>query len=97
MWRRLPLLGLACLLAIPLVRFAILEANEHEVDRTTATWKAREALIARAQVLSPPRRLPAPADLAYVAAGAHLHVRPEARQGDDAKVRLPAADGRSSR
>ena len=32
MWRRLPLLGLACLLAIPLVRFAILEANEREVE-----------------------------------------------------------------
>ena len=93
MWRRLPLLGLACLLAIPLVRFAILEANEREVDRTTATWKAREALIARAQVLGPAPSLPAPADLAYVAPEFTCTFSPKAAKATTPKFDCELPDG----
>ena len=41
---------LAGVLAIPPVRFVILESTTSEVDRTSAAWRAREAVIARAQV-----------------------------------------------
>jgi hypothetical protein len=43
--------SLALLLAIPPLRF-VADSFEPKVDRTTAEWKAREEIIARAQVFS---------------------------------------------
>lgn len=48
---RVFLLGVALVLSLPIVRFALDEFGpETVVDRTTAEWKAREALVARAKV-----------------------------------------------
>jgi hypothetical protein len=52
MWRQASLIALAVVLAIPPARFAFTRKTP-DVDRTTAEWKAREAVIARAQVVHP--------------------------------------------
>src|SRR5687767_435803 len=57
MTSRVSLAALAVLLALPPVR-AVMNALEPDVNRTTAAWKAREALIARARVFSPDGPVP---------------------------------------
>ena len=57
MIRRALQVGLAVVLCLPLARVISLTVGaEEEVDRTSPTWKAREALVARARVFveSPP-------------------------------------------
>ena len=93
MWRRLPLLGLAVVLAIPPVRFAVLEANEKEVDRTTAAWKAREALIARAQVVSAKPPAVSPAELAQRVSELSCTFVPKPAKATTPKFDCRLADG----
>ena len=50
MWRRIALIGLALLLAIPPVRFVVVH-RPHGIYRTSAAWDARKRLLARAKVL----------------------------------------------
>jgi hypothetical protein len=57
MTSRVALAALAVLLALPPVR-AVVNYLEPDVNRTTPAWKAREALIARAQVFSPDGPVP---------------------------------------
>lgn len=52
MWRRIALIGLALLLAIPPVRFVVVH-RPHRISRTPAAWNARKRLLARAKVLYP--------------------------------------------
>jgi hypothetical protein len=47
------LLALAVVLCLPLVRFTVLWATGHEVDRTTPHWRAREEILSRARVFLP--------------------------------------------
>jgi hypothetical protein len=51
--RRALLLSLAVVLCLPLVRFVVLRATEHDVDRTTPAWRAREEVVSRARVFLP--------------------------------------------
>jgi hypothetical protein len=51
--RRTFLAATILVLAVPPVRFVALKLCERDVDRTSPRWRAREALIARSQVLMP--------------------------------------------
>ncbi|MGE5836076.1 MAG: hypothetical protein ACM4AI_16465 [Acidobacteriota bacterium] len=51
--RRVLLLTLAVVLCVPPVRYVVLRATAHDVDRTTPAWRAREAVLAHARVFVP--------------------------------------------
>jgi hypothetical protein len=51
--RRGLLLALAVILCLPLARLVVLRATEHDVDRTTPRWRAREEILVRARVFLP--------------------------------------------
>jgi hypothetical protein len=94
MWRRLPLVALAVFLAIPPVRHVILNATEHEVDRTTPEWKAREGLIARAQVFARNAPKPTPSDLRHTLAEVTCQFEPKPAKATTPKFDCRLDDGR---
>jgi hypothetical protein len=51
--RRVLLLTLAVVLCVPPVRYVVLRATNHDVDRTSAEWRAREEILSRGRVFMP--------------------------------------------
>ena len=57
--RRVLLLTLAVVLCVPPVRYVVLRATSHDVDRTSPAWRAREEILSRARVfVSAPPAIP---------------------------------------
>jgi len=93
MWRRLALVGLAVVLAVPPARY-VFTRETVQVDRTTAAWKAREALIARAKVFvsdSPPV---GPRELAHTMDSLSCDFIPKRTSGTTPKFDCRLANGK---
>jgi hypothetical protein len=92
MWRQVSLAAVAVLLAIPPLRFA-LNAPAPEVDRTSAAWQAREALIARAHVFVRDPPDPAQVDFEHIEPEVECQFVPEPASGTTSKFDCRLAAG----
>jgi hypothetical protein len=93
MWRQIALVGLAAVLAVPLAKFAF-TPRPPEADRTTPAWKARDAIIARAQVFVPGAESLSAADLARSIPNVTCDFIPKKSSGTTPKFdcRLPTGE-----
>ncbi len=92
MWRQIALVGFAAVLAIPLAKFAV-APRPPDVDRTTPAWKAREAIIARAQVFVPDAPSLSAADLAHTVSHVNCEFVPKKVSGTTPKFDCRLASG----
>src|SRR5688572_24299927 len=94
MWRQVPLVGLAVLLAIPPARFAVTKIRgTPDVDRTTPVWKARDALIARAKVFVSDAPSPTAIDLGRTVSQVDCEFIPKRVSGTTPKFDCRLANG----